>query len=168
MAATPIKLSDLAQFTIISAESHEINLELRGGFTHLKGVRKGRAWLYQEGDRSISGELTALDETGKTGTLITSNGALGYGVAVGVAFPYLYGIWEPYDIDLVSRNDSWRRVQYQPSEVDGIDHDECRLCHDKLGPRFQPFGFRRSEDLGRPNKQGDGFVNAAPRYRSAS
>lgn len=152
--ARVLRINDLAQFTVTDLRRERGELALRGVFNHLIGVRIGRAWLYQESGRSLAGELVSVDEASSTADLITSESAADFGVAVGAVFPYFYGIWEPYDVDLIREDNDWRKVEYHPSAVDGIDHDECRLSHDKIGPRFQPLGYRRVQDLDRPNKQG--------------
>ena len=155
MSSANLTIDDLPQLTVESLEVAGDDVTIKGSLSDFTGIRLGRAWLYKDSDRSFVADLLDLDEKTRRATLVTSHSALDCGLVIGAVFPCLDGYWEPFQIDLVRRlGTQWVRLQYIPERGYAIDHEQCGLCLQKIGPRFEAFGYRRSEDAERPNRQG--------------
>jgi hypothetical protein len=117
MDSTRVTLNDLAQFTVAAVESGpDGTARLAGFFTHLKGVREGRGWLYVSRTDSIVGALATLDATNMTAVFVVSQPKAV--PRVGDKFPYLRGNWNTADIARVLEGEEcWRRIVFQASDA---------------------------------------------------
>jgi hypothetical protein len=117
MNPAPVTLGDLAQFTVLGVESSsEVAATIAGSFTHLKGVREGRGWLYVSRTDSIVGALNTLDTTNMTAVFVASKPKTV--PRIGDRFPYLEGYWNPAKIAMVLDGQGcWKRIAFQASDA---------------------------------------------------
>ena len=97
-------LSGLPQFTVVEIHPGPAEGEtvLIGRFSHLRGVRNERGWLYRPGAVSIVGDLSAVPTApGGTAAFATPDAGLAPELRVGAVFPWLDGYWQPYHLDMV-------------------------------------------------------------------
>lgn len=115
------QIEDLPAFTIRTLVLQDSEVILKGVFSHLTSVRPGRAWLYKPNNRSLQGDVVALDaETGEASISVDKD-TLPDDMDVGASFPYFYGYFEPAIVDLIlDQSRDWRRVEYQPTDSQEI------------------------------------------------
>lgn len=88
---------------------------LVGRFTHLKGVRLGRSWLFAGVD-SLIGDLVDLDKDGGRATFVAPFWTPASPVQVGSSQPWLEDYWEPHHLTMIlDPNAQWLRHQFVPS-----------------------------------------------------
>ncbi len=114
MSNQRVLLSDLGHFTIASILAlPQDEVELRGSFSHLRGVRSGRGWLYIWSSDAILGDLAELDPESKTARFTSVNPRVE--LQPGQSFPWLDGYWDPWHVAMVlGPETSFKRVAFQP------------------------------------------------------
>jgi hypothetical protein len=170
------RLDDLPGFQVDGISAEECNPKLTGTFTHLKGVRRGRSWLYASSASSLIGDLVDLDETSRRATFIAPFWSSDSPIQVGTVAPWVDGYWQPYHVSMILDPDAvWRRTKLcaspaQHFDVGGLhgwgevgralpegavptfvqdngwDHEHCELCWASIGPGGQPYGYVDQDD----------------------
>ncbi|MEP6622383.1 MAG: hypothetical protein ABJE47_23875 [bacterium] len=106
-------LSDLPQFAIAEIQEGPTPGErvLVGRFSHLRGLRNERGWLYRHGGVSLIGDLRTVPVSSDERALfITPDAALAPELAPGLTYPWLDGYWDPRHVAMVlAPEESWRR-----------------------------------------------------------
>jgi hypothetical protein len=157
-----VRLEDLPTFRVFEIrDSNEP--ELAGMFSHLRGVRAGRSWLYAGERDSLIGDLSSVDESRRTATFTAPFWSSASPIQVGSVVPWLDGWWRPYHVSMiVDQAVTWTRTEFVPARavhfrqgdvhgwtregmalpddavvtrVDpgGWDHEHCELCNGRIG-----------------------------------
>jgi hypothetical protein len=127
-----LTIDDLPQLTVESIDVEEDDVSIEGSLSYLAGIRLGRAWLYKDNGGSFLAELLELDEKTRWATLVTDTSALDCRLIAGAVFPYVDGVWEPSQIDLVRCLDTrWVRLLYISARGYAIDHEQWRTLSSK-------------------------------------
>jgi hypothetical protein len=118
-----IGLSDLARFTIHSIQPiSDQQLELRGGFTHLTGVRLSKVtdstvgFLYVSRKDSVYLQIKKFDPNSRTA--VFAAWPSGKTLRVGDSYPYVDYYWSPKDVSLALEPASkWKRVLFKAQDA---------------------------------------------------
>src|SRR5262245_46685108 len=97
---THTMLADLPQFTVTVVMERDGQVQIAGRFSHLRGVRAGRSWLYVGADTSIIGDTEIVDPTTASAVFITDESSLREPAQVGAVFPWIEGYWQPYHVSM--------------------------------------------------------------------
>jgi hypothetical protein len=169
-----VRLADLPQYTIESVAETDGVQRLSGRFSHVRGLRTGRGWLYNSAADSIAVDLEVLDSI--NGHAVVSVVGSDRTVAEGDRFPWLDGFWRPHHVAMVVEPDHvWSAAEFVATPArffmlagvrgwqradaplpDGAteleirpaawDHEHCEICQAKIGVGGEPAGFRDTED----------------------
>jgi hypothetical protein len=169
-------LSDLAHFCISQLDVTSDGAVFRGDFTHLRGVRKGRSWLYAGVAESLIGDLADLDTATGVGTFVAPFWKSTNSVQAGSAVPWIDGYWQAYQIAMIIADESdWQRTRFVPragqfyvlggvrgcgvvgqplpqgavpTHIDpaGWDHEHCEIWGEKIGVHGDAFGYVDSQN----------------------
>jgi hypothetical protein len=109
-------LSDLPQFAIAEVLDGPTPGEnvLLGRFSHLRGVRNKRGWLYRNGERSVVGDLLRVPVSqDEQASFLTPDAVLVPELGPGSTYPWLDGYWEPRHVAMVlAPEESWSRQSF--------------------------------------------------------
>jgi hypothetical protein len=155
-------LEELPAFQVLQITNAD-DPELVGVFTHLKGVRAGRSWLYAGDADSLIGDLVEVDEATRRARFTAPFWSRSSPIQVGSVVPWLDGYWQAYHLTMILDPEAaWRRTEFTaspaqhfrqgdvhgwtkaghklpddavPTSVDelGWDHEHCELCQLKIG-----------------------------------
>jgi len=164
------RLGDLPAFRVLQIANAE-NPELLGMFTHLKGVRAGRSWLYAGDADSLIGDLLDIDEATQRARFTAPFWSSASPIQVGSAVPWLDGYWQAYHLTMILDPQAvWKRTEFAPSPAQhfqqgdvhgwtkagaklpddavpthidevGWDHEHCELCQSKIGRGEDAYGY---------------------------
>jgi hypothetical protein len=116
-----MKLEDLPQFTVDEMQSldEEGNTLIIGHFSHLRGVRTARGYLYRSSGPSIAGKLEAIPASSTEPVrLLTGEAEYAPDLKPGMRFPWLDGQWKPYHLKMIlAGTEHWQRREFSPSPV---------------------------------------------------
>ena len=136
-------LDQLPQFTISSVAGGESDVVLSGFFTHLRGVREGRAWLYRPNDQSIEGDLILVGGGMLEASISVQREGLPGDFESGASFPYFFGYYEARVVDMILDSTvHWVRVKYEPTDSVQIVSDDGSLFGEVEAGASIPVGFR--------------------------
>ena len=122
-------LSDLPHFAIAEVLDGPTPAEnvVLGRFSHLRGVRNERGWLYRHGEVSVVGDLLRVPvSSDEQASFLTPDAALDPELGPGSTYPWLDGYWEPRHVAMVlAPEESWRRRSFAATparyfRVDGV------------------------------------------------
>jgi hypothetical protein len=114
-----MRLEDLPLFTVddIQPAAGEGNTIIAGHFSHLRGVRSTRGYLYRSHGPSLMGDLEAIPSTSATQARFhTADAEYAPDLKKGVSYAWLDGAWKPYHLKMVlSPADRWKRRTFSAS-----------------------------------------------------
>ena len=169
-----VRLADLPHYTIESVADSDAVQRLTGRFSHGRGLRTGRGWLYISAADSIAADLEVLDSI--NGHAVVAVVGSHRPVAEGDRFPWIDGYWRPHQVAMVVEPDHvWSAAEFVATPArffllagvrgwqradaplpDGAteleiraaawDHEHCEICQAKIGVGGAPAGFRDTED----------------------
>jgi hypothetical protein len=170
-----IRLHDLPGFEVVQI-SGASEPELVGVFTHLRGVRAGRSWLYAGDADSLIGDLIDIDEPTRRAKFTAPFWSPKNPIQVGTVARWLDGYWQAYHVTMIlDPQAAWKRTQFTPSpaqhfqrggvhgwtkaghklpddavpthvEEVGWDHEHCELCQSKIGRGGDAHGYVDGHD----------------------
>jgi hypothetical protein len=114
-----MNLDDLPQFTVdeIHSQEGERNTLIIGHFSHLRGVRSQRGYLYRSSGPSILGELESIPSaSAESVRFLTTEADYAPDLKPGVSCPWLDGEWRPYHLKMIlSSAQRWQRREFSAS-----------------------------------------------------
>jgi hypothetical protein len=109
-------VEDLPQFTVdeIHPMEGEEKTLIIGRFSHLRGVRCPRGYLYRASGPSIGAELESVPSTSAAPVrLLTADAEYAPDLKPGVSYPWLDGTWQPYHLKMVlAPVERWQRREF--------------------------------------------------------
>jgi hypothetical protein len=169
-----VRVSDLPQFTVESVAEADDAPRVTGRFSHVRGVRTGRGWLYVSAWDSVAVELEVLDSI--NGHAVMTIIGWGHAIAVGDRFPWFAAYWRPHQVAMVVEPDHvWAHTEFVAASArffllagvrgwqradaalpDGAieleirpgawDHEHCEICQATVGAGGAAAGFRDTDD----------------------
>lgn len=163
-------LKDLPAFQVLQITNAD-DPELIGVFSHLKGVRAARSWLYHGDADSLIGDLVDVDEATRQARFTAPFWSPSSPIQVGSVVPWLDGYWQAYHLTMILDPEAaWKRTEFTaspaqhfrqghvhgwtkaghklpddavPTSVDelGWDHEHCELCQSKIGRGGDDHGY---------------------------
>jgi hypothetical protein len=124
-----VDLSDLPQFAVMEildgpTESENI---LVGLFSHLRGVRNERGWLYRDGAVSLLGDLRCVPaDSTEPALFLTPDMGMALELKPGSTYPWLDRYWDPRHVAMVlASKESWSRRSFSATparyfRMDGV------------------------------------------------
>ena len=106
-----VRVADLPQFTVESVAEEDEAHRVTGRFSHVRGVRYGRGWLYVSAFDSVAADLEVLDSI--NGHAVMTVLGLAHSISVGDRFPWFDAYWRPHQVAMVVEPDHvWAHTEF--------------------------------------------------------